>query len=71
MSKKDEERQRHEYMLMEIRLSAEDVKEYVREAIKPLDKRVTSLEHWRTKIHGIAVAITGIATYIKGGHHLK
>ena len=42
----------HEYTLMEIRLSAEDVKEYVRQEIKCIDKRLSSLEHWRTFLVG-------------------
>ena len=48
MSKRDDEKKRHEYLLMEMRLVGEDVKEYVRSTIEPVKKRVTTLEHGAT-----------------------
>jgi hypothetical protein len=65
MSRKEEEKARHEYTLMEIRLSAEDVKEYVRGEVKKVEKRVSRLEHLCSYVSGIIGA--GIL-YIKYGH---
>ena len=58
----DPDKNRHEYFLMEVRLSAEDVKEYTRNLIDslmekrivPLEKRTTSLEDTRTFATGVA-----------------
>jgi flagellar motor component MotA len=51
MGKRDEEeRKRHEYLLKEIRLSAEDVKDYIADKVEP---RITSLEDTRTYCRGV------------------
>lgn len=74
MSIKEENRQRHEYTLMEMRLMGEDIKADHREQltqlcekkIDPLAKRVNSLEHWRTSIAG---GFAVILAYLKFGPH--
>lgn len=50
MSRADEERKRHEYILREIRLSAEDVKDYVCKEVEP---RIKSLEATRDYTRGV------------------
>ena len=70
------EKRRHEYFLMEIRLSAEDVKEDMRQQISvvikdhilPIKGRISTLEHWRTGIIGGAGAILA---WFKFGHYFK
>lgn len=56
------EKARHEYILMEIRLSAEDqkaeIKQYIDQKFVPCENRLTELEHWRTKMNGVT---TGLA----------
>jgi hypothetical protein len=65
---REEAKRQHEYLLQEIRLTGEDIKEHIHEKYEP---RITSLEHWRSYIHGIAGACALIATYLKGGKILK
>jgi len=66
MSRKDEEKARHEYTLMEIRLSAEDVKEYVRDEVGKVSRRVTRMEHLCSYVTG---AIGAAIMYVKYGPH--
>jgi hypothetical protein len=54
MSRKEEDKKRHEYMLMEIRLTGEDIKASIHERY---DKRIASLEHWRTRVNGILAGL--------------
>ena len=69
-------KKQHEYTLMEIRLSAEDVKEDMRQQINtvikdhilPIKGRISTLEHWRT---GIIAGATAIIAWFKFGHYLR
>ncbi len=54
----------HEYTLMEIRLSAEDVKSYVRDEVKKVEKRVSRLEHLCSYVSG---GIGAVVLYLKYG----
>ncbi len=74
MSRKEEEKARHEYTLMEMRLMGEDIKsdnrqllaELCDKQISPLEKRTSSLEHWRTSIAG---GFAVVLAYLKYGPH--
>ena len=63
-SEQDENnRLRHEYILMEIRLSAEDVKDHIHKKYEP---RVSALEHWRTALATAYSAICiGVGLWFK------
>ena len=50
MSRAEEEKKRHEYLLAEIRLVGEDIKEHIRDRVEP---RIKSLEATRDFQHGI------------------
>ena len=54
MSRAEEDRKRHEYLLAEIRLSAEDIKEHIRDRIEP---RISSLEATRDYSRGIVKTV--------------
>lgn len=66
------DKRRHEYTLMEVRLTGEDIKNNIAEKIdkriKPLEDRVTSLEHWRTLLLG---GWGAIIAWFKFGDKLK
>jgi len=72
MTRKEEEKARHEYLLLEIRLTGEDIKASIHERY---DKRLSSLEHWRTKVNGILAGLLaawgGLEAWWKygGGKH--
>lgn len=70
-----EEKNRHEYILMEFRLGIEDVKDHNRDLIdrlmqdeiKPIKKRVSSLEHWRTFLSGAWAMGMAMLAWVKVG----
>lgn len=69
MSKKEEEQRRHEFFLMEVRLTGEDTKNAIAEKLEkrlvPLENRMTSLEHYRT---AIGASIAAILAWLKFGY---
>jgi hypothetical protein len=55
-----------EYLLAEMRLEHQET----RDTLKGHEVRISSLERWRHKIHGIAITLTAIITWIKSGGSL-
>lgn len=49
MSRRDDDQRRQEYLLMEIRLTGEDIKAQITDKF---EKRICSLERWRNLIAG-------------------
>ena len=67
---REAEKRRHEYLLMELRLTGEDIKTSVSEKY---EKRVSSLERWRSYVNGIGkgigVAGAALIAWWKYAHH--
>ncbi len=69
MSNKDEEeRKRHEYLLMEIRLTGEDIKNSIHEKY---ENRIAALEHFKTYVSAVVATLIfaiGVITHgFRGG----
>ena len=60
MSKAEEERRRHEYLLSEIRLTAEDTKEYFQDKFDKIEIRVSSLENFKSYLKGMAKGVAWV-----------
>lgn len=66
------QKQQHEYTLMELRLMGEDIKaefcEKLDKKIEPVNTRLTSLEHSRTRFKGILTGLSlawgGVTAYL-------
>lgn len=60
--REEAERNRHEYLLQEIRLTGEYIKD---EVTGKFEKRVNSLEHWRTKVNTIVITMGSLVGWEK------